>query len=108
MRARHVEARDTAVPAEPVLRHPGAEPIRREVVVAREQPERLTRHDPVQVALARADRAVALDHLVRRAIDLKPHATTMASAGLPRHPVMLETPSGSVNAPLQGHTWPNR
>src|SRR5581483_11096266 len=73
MRAGNVEARNAARAAEMMLCDAGAEAIRRERIRARHEPERLLRDDVVQVALARANRAVALDDAVERGRHLEPH-----------------------------------
>src|SRR5262249_18620257 len=99
VRARHVEARHAAVTAETVLRDPRVEAIGGEVGLTREQSEGSARHDPVPVSLAGADRAVALAHLARTALNLVAHAAAVAAARRDhRHRGMLETATGGVNA----------
>src|SRR5262249_19213979 len=96
--ARHVEARHTAVAAEMVLRDTAVEAVGAEVVGPGKEPEGVAGHDPVQVALAGADRTVAVAHLGRCALHLEAHPAAVAAARRGRHPGMLETATGSVNA----------
>src|SRR5206468_446933 len=81
MGTRDVEARHTARPTEMMLGGHGAEAIRGERVRAGEQTEALARDDVMQVALAPADGAVAVDHPYQVRGDLEAHSPAMAAAG---------------------------
>src|SRR5208282_2678926 len=78
--ARNIKRCNAAIRAEEMLCDFRVEGVGRDIIGRREQPERGPRNDPVEVALLRANRAVAF----RDAIELAPHleapTSTMASA----------------------------
>src|SRR5262249_16388013 len=78
--ARHIERMHATVFAEHVLRDPGVEPIGREIIVAADQLELITRHDQVQKSLLRPDQTVAVGHPSKISADTKTPPPAMASA----------------------------
>ena len=63
--ARLVKAFDAAMPAKQMLRLPAAEPVARQFAIALEQGEIPMRHDEMQKAGPRANRAIAVEHIWR-------------------------------------------
>ena len=68
-----------------VPRRAAAELVGREVLASRQQAEAIGGHDQVEIALARADRAVAFDHAREIARHLEAHAPAVTSAGVGPH-----------------------
>src|SRR5262249_11551732 len=99
VRARHVEGLDAADRAEEVLGGAGVEAIAGERLAAREQAEARARHDQVQEARPRADRAVALADLERgRRVDLEADAAAMTAAVVGDHLPAPRTAEGRAAA----------
>jgi hypothetical protein len=65
--------------AEHVLRDPGVEPVGREIIVAADELELITRHDQMQKALLGTDRAIAVRDPIKIGADTKTHPPAMAS-----------------------------
>src|SRR5579884_2403181 len=84
-RARNVVRSASANRAEVMLRDAGVEGVGDNSVIRAEQPEALTRHDPVQVTLLRTDRTVALDRFLELALDLERNLSAMTSASISSH-----------------------
>src|ERR1019366_3749211 len=80
--ARNIERCDAAIRAEEMLRDFRVEGVGRDVIGRRDQPERGPLNDPVEVALLRANRAVALRYALELALHFEADASTMASAAV--------------------------
>src|SRR5208282_2016779 len=78
--ARNVERCDAAIRAEEMFRDFRVEGVGRDVIGRCEQPERGPLNDPVEVALLRANRAVAFRDALELASHFEADASTMASA----------------------------
>jgi len=81
MAPRLVEALDPAGSTEEMLRSPGAEAVRGQLVRTAEQFEIAMRHDQVQKPCLAADRAIAVEHFERRLDrDRETHRAAVATA----------------------------
>src|ERR1700730_382386 len=78
--ARNIQRCDAAVGAEMMLRDARIEGVGRDVLDRRHQAKALPGHDPVQIPLLRADRAIAFAHALGTACDLESDSSAMASA----------------------------
>src|ERR1019366_4330139 len=80
--ARNIERCDPAIRAEEMLRDFRVEGVGRDVIGRCDQPERGPLNDPVEVALLRANRAVAFRDALELALHFEADASTMASAAV--------------------------
>jgi hypothetical protein len=78
----NIKRRDAAIRAEEMLCDFRIECIRSDIVRRREQPERGPLDDPMEVALLRANRAVAFRDALELAPDFEADASAMASAAV--------------------------
>src|SRR5579864_6998185 len=80
--ARNVERRNAARLAEMMLRDARVKTIGRQLFPGCQQAEAFARHDPMEISLLRANRAIAFLHAIDLAFDLVSDATAMASAAM--------------------------
>src|SRR5215470_1094746 len=97
------EGRAAAGRAEMVLDDVLVEHVGGERALRRSQPQLLARHEPQQIALAAAVRAVALHDLADLALDLERNAAAMAAAFVD-HLVVLSQRSMMISCRLKTHS----
>jgi len=66
--------------AEHVLRDPGVEPVGREIIIAADELELISRHDQMQKSFFGTDRAIAVRDPIKIGADSESHPPAMASA----------------------------
>ena len=99
-RPRHIEGMDAAMPAEGMLGGIGAEQVGRDRVLAAQQRELLARHDEMQEAFHRADRAIAVCGVRQIALDTESHfaavAATLTTFAASHPPIALNFPPHAI------------